>query len=168
MKFNLKSIFEIKLTNKDDSYFDMEDFNYDKNEDFYYSNLVNSIILFSLTSVELEKVAAPTFDPIFELESEIDYAFLPVLFETIFRNKLIRGSLRAELLAFKKETDDISSEIWDWNYLDEHPAWINVRQKANELLDKLGIENRNYNDDYMTVYDNKGNILKPGKSTTLK
>jgi hypothetical protein len=42
-----------------------------------------------LTKDKLEELDAPMFDPLFELESEIDYAFTPVCFETIFRNKLI-------------------------------------------------------------------------------
>jgi hypothetical protein len=150
MKFNLKSIFGIKSGHTTNSHPDMENFNYDKNVDFYYFNLINSIILFSLTSEELKKLMAPTFDPIFELESEADYAFLPVLFETIFRNKLINESLRAELLSLKKDSDDIPSEIWDWNYFDEHPSWINLRLKANTLLDKLGIESRTFHDTYTT------------------
>ena len=44
-----------------------------------------------------------------ELETEIDYAFTPVCFETIFRNKLLDEPFRAELLVFKKDTDDIPS-----------------------------------------------------------
>ncbi|MGF7038416.1 hypothetical protein [Mucilaginibacter lappiensis] len=168
MKINLKSIFGIKSPEIDNSPLNKEEPEYDKYVNFYYSNLINSIILFALTSNELEKLATPTFNPISELETEIDYAFTPVCFETIFRNQLVDESFKTELLAFKKGTDDIPSEIWDWDHIDIHPTWILIRQKANELLEKLGIESRTYNDDYTTVYDSKGNILKKGKSTTLK
>ena len=34
-----------------------EEREYDKHVDFYYTNLINSIILFSLTKKELEKLA---------------------------------------------------------------------------------------------------------------
>ncbi len=147
----------------DNSSFDKGEFEYDKHLDFYYTNLINAIILFSLTSAELEKLAEPTFNPIFELETEIDYAFTPICFETIFRNGLIDKSLKTELLDFKQETDNIPKGIWDLEHLDNHTMWVLVRQKANELLDKLGIQSRTYNDDFTTVYDSKGNILKKGK-----
>lgn len=136
----------------DSSAIDIEQLEYDKHVNFYYSNLINSIILFALTLDELDKLAAPTFNPMSELETEIDYAFTPVCFETIFRNKLLDESFKAELLAFKKSTDDIPPEIWDWDHIEIHPTWVQIRQKANELLEKLGIESRTYNDDYTIVY----------------
>jgi hypothetical protein len=116
-----------------------------------------------LTTKELEKLAGPVFDPMFELEAEIDYAFTPVCFESIFRNDLIDNSLKIELLTFKKETDDIPNDIWDWEFIDSHTTWISVRQKANNLLDKLGVTSRTYNDDFTSIYDNVGNIIKKGK-----
>lgn len=145
MKINLKSIFGIKSKVKHVNSNDNEEIDYDKYVDFYYTNLINSIILFSFTRNELEKLSAPSFDPIFELESEIDYAFLPVCFDTIFRNNVIDISLKNELLEFKQETDNISSEIWNWEFIDNHESWITVKQKASILLDKLGIVNRVYN-----------------------
>jgi len=160
MKVSLKSIFGIKSSARDGSMPDKENLKYDKNVSFYYSNLINSIILFSLTFEELDKLGGPLFNPIFELESEIDYAFTPVLFETIFRNGIIDNSFKSDLLKFKQETDDIPQEIWDWDYLDKNETWILIRQKANELLDKLGIDGRTYKDEYTTVYNNKRHILK--------
>src|SRR5690606_11701514 len=106
--------------------------------EFYYVNLINSLVLFSMTTKELEQLAGPAFNLMTELESEIDYAFTPVCFDTIFRNRLISDSFKNELLTFKKETDDIPSEIWDWEFIDNHLRWVSVRQKANNLLDKLG------------------------------
>ena len=90
--------------------------------------------------------------------------FTPVCFETIFRNGLIDKSFKIDLLDFKQRTDNIPKEIWSWEYLDNHTNWVLVRQKANELLDKLGIQNKTYNDEFTTVYDSKGNILKKGKN----
>lgn len=66
-----------------------EEIEYDKYVDYYESNLVNSLKLFSYSKSELEILIEPAFDPIFELESEIDYAFTPVLFQTVFRNNRI-------------------------------------------------------------------------------
>ena len=145
-----------------------EEIEYDKHVDFYWSNLVNSLKLFSCSKNELEKLIEPAFDPIFELESEIDYAFTPVLFETIFRNNLIESKYKTELLDFKQLTDEIPSEIWDWEFLDEEQKWIEVREKANELLDKLGITDRKYNEEYTTVYDKNGKIIKQGKKVANK
>jgi hypothetical protein len=164
MKLDLKSIFGIKAPKTDNFSFDSEEQEYDKHVDFYYTNLINSIILFSLTSSELEKLAAPTFDPLSELETEIDYAFTPVCFETIFRNGLIDKSFKTELIAFKQLTDNIPKEIWDWKFIDNHETWITVRQKGNTLLDKLSVTSRTYNDDFTTIYDSDGNIIKKGKN----
>lgn len=159
----LKSIFSFLSKKKptemhDDAY-------YDQFVDFYYSNIINSIILFALSEKELEKLAAPAFDPMFELESEIDYAFLPVCFDTVFRNAKINPSLKQDFLDFKLKTDEVPREIWNWEYLETHEYWISIRTEANRLLDKIGINHRNYSDDYTTVYDINGTILKQGKST---
>lgn len=164
MKINLKSIFNRKPTSTDNSSVDKEEIEYDKYVDFYYTNLINSLILFSLTSKELEKLAGPVFNPMTELELEIDYAFTTVCFDTIFRKDLIDKSFKYDLLEFKKWTDDIPSEIWDWEFIDNHETWVTTRQKANALLDKLGVTSRTYNDDYTTIYDNAGNVIKKGKN----
>ncbi|MCL3781316.1 hypothetical protein EMN47_13075 [Prolixibacteraceae bacterium JC049] len=103
-----------------------EENEYDKHVDFYWSNLLNSLKLFSYSRIELEQLVAPTFDP-------------------IFRNNLIDKSLRKELLDFKVQTDQIPSEIWDWDYIEQESQWIEVRKKANNLLNKLGITDRKYN-----------------------
>ena len=164
MKINLKSFFGIKSSSTEKKSVDKTELEYDQYVDFYYTNLINSIFLFSLTTDKLEKLSTPTFDPIFELESEIDYAYTPVCFETIFRNKYIDISLKNELLEFKHETDNIPKEIWDWEFIDNNEVWIVIRQKANNLLDKLNVTSRTYNDDYTTVYDNEGNIIRKGKN----
>ena len=93
MKFNLKSIFGNKKSSSKEEPEEYNDEYYDKDVDFYYSNLINSIILFTLTTNELEKLSGPVFNPLAELESEIDYAFTPVCFETVFRNNLIDSKL---------------------------------------------------------------------------
>lgn len=165
MKLNWKSIFGAK---KSTSKEDFDETYYDRNVEFYYSNLINSLVLFSFTTKELEKLAGPLFNPMSELETEIDYAFLPVCFETIFRNDRIDSSLKSELLDFKKKTDDIPAEVWDWEFIDTHELWVEARKDANDLLNKLGIKGREYNDEYETIYDNEGNVIKKGKTVANK
>ncbi len=164
MKINKRKIFGSKVSATYNSSVAKDEIEYDKHADFYYTNLINSLILFSLTTGELEKLAGPVFNPMTELESEIDYVFTPVCFDTIFRNGLIVNSFKSELLEFKKETDNIPSELWDWKYIDHNATWIAIRQKANNMLDKLGVTSRTYNDDYTIVYDNEGKIIKKGKN----
>lgn len=163
MNVNWKAIFGSNTSSSKKGTEELNDAYYDKHVDSYYTNLINSLVLFSFTTEELEKLAGPAFDPMFELETEIDYAFTPVCFETIFRNEIIDNSLKTELLAFKKKTDEIPSEIWEWELIDNHATWIEIRKEANELLNKLDVSTREYDDDYTTVYDNQGNIIKKGK-----
>ena len=156
--FNQKnSSHNLKVGGSDEEY-------YDKYADFYYSNIINSLILFTLKTEELEKLASPVFNPLTELESEIDYAFTHVCFETVFRNGLIAGVFKDELLSFKKKTDEIPVEIWEWDQIDNHNTWIETRNEANSLLERLGVTSRNYSEDYTTVYDNNGRITKKGKN----
>jgi len=162
MKINLKSIFGIKPASTDKSSVDKEEIEYDKHVEFYYTNLINSLILFSLTSKELEKLTGPVFNPITELETEIDYAFTPVCFDSVFQNGLVDSLFKTELLAFKKWTNDIPSEIWDWEFIDNHETWITTRLKANDLLDKLGVTSRTYSDYSTTIYDKEKNIIAKG------
>ncbi|SMO34440.1 hypothetical protein SAMN06265171_101149 [Chryseobacterium rhizoplanae] len=123
---------------------------YDKHVDFYYTNIINSLILYSYNVDQLDEMAPILIDPLAELYEELDYAFIPVLFETIFRNKRINESFKEDLLQFKKNVDDIPVEIWDWDFLDQHETWKNIRLEAEMLLNKLNIETRTYNTDYTT------------------
>ncbi|BAP30839.1 uncharacterized protein CHSO_1802 [Chryseobacterium sp. StRB126] len=131
---------------------------YDKHVDFYYTNIINSLILYTYNVEELDKMAPVLIDPLTELYEELDYAFLPVLFETVFRNKLIDMSLKEELLLFKKKVNDTSNEIWDWNILDTHEFWKNIKIDAEQLLHKMNIETREYNTDYTTIIPMKNNV----------
>lgn len=163
MMINLKSIFGIKPTLTDKPTVDKEEIEYDKHVDFYYTNIVNSIILFTYDSAELDEMAPILIDPLTELYEELEYAFTPVCFETVFRVGLIKNSLKNELLTFKKEVDEIPNEIWDYEFIDNHETWATIRQKSNVLLDKLGVSSRTYNDDFTTICDVDGNILHQGK-----
>ncbi|KQT35917.1 hypothetical protein ASG22_02540 [Chryseobacterium sp. Leaf405] len=90
-------------------------------------------------------------DPLAELYEELDYAFLPVLFETVFRNRLIDESFKEELLNFKKKVDEIPGELWDWEILDTNEIWKDIRTNAETLLNKLNIESRAYNEGHTTI-----------------
>lgn len=163
MKINLKSIFGTKPKLTDQPSVDKEVVDYDKYAEYYYTNIINSIILYTYDSAKLYEMAPILIDPLTELYEELEYAFTPVCFETVFRVGLIENSLKNELLTFKKEVDEIPHDIWDYPFIDNHETWATIRKKANVLLDKLGVTSRRYNDDFTTIYDVDGNILHHGK-----
>ena len=142
----------------------MKETDYDKHVDFYYTNVINSLILFTYDSVKLGEMAPVLIDPLTELYEELQYACTPVCLDTVVRMELITDSMKDELLVFKKEIEEIPTEIWEWEFLDQHETWLITRQKANILLDKLGLTSRTYNDDYLTIYDKEGNIMRKGKT----
>ncbi|WP_131726138.1 hypothetical protein [Chryseobacterium sp. Leaf405] len=118
---------------------------------FYYTNIINSLILHTYDTKELFKMVPVLIDPLAELYEELDYAFLPVLFETVFRNRLIDESFKEELLNFKKKVDEIPGELWDWEILDTNEIWKDIRTNAETLLNKLNIESRAYNEGHTTI-----------------
>jgi hypothetical protein len=164
MKINLKSIFGVKPTSAHDPPVDKKEIESDKETDFYYTNIINSIILYTYDSTKLGEMAYILIDPLTELFEELEYAMTPVCFDTVFRFELIDNSFKNELLEFKNEVDNIPTEIWNWEFIDSHEIWIMIRQKANALLDKLGVATRVYNRDFTTIYDNEGNIIIKGKN----
>ncbi|TWI80378.1 hypothetical protein IQ13_3055 [Lacibacter cauensis] len=164
MKINLKSIFGNKRTSPDKSSAEKVEIVHDKHVDFYYTNIINSIILYTFDATKLEEMAPILIEPLTELYEELEYAFTPVCFETVFRLGVIDSTFKNELLEFKKEVDNIPAEIWDWEFIDSHETWITIRNKAYLLLEKLGVANRTYNDDFTTIYDNEGNIIRKGKN----
>ncbi|MEN5436396.1 hypothetical protein ABE545_22385 [Sphingobacterium faecium] len=133
---------------------------YDKHVRFYYTNIVNSLILFTYKSRELELMASPIYDPMTELYEELEYAYTPVCFETVFRNNLIPIIYKKELLTFKTKVDQMPSEIWDWEYLEEHPSWINIRTDAEEILKKMGITHRVYDYSFTNIISSSGEVIK--------
>jgi len=165
MKFNFNSFFKSKqdkeippITEDDDNlgFTKIELEEYDKNVKFYYTNILNSLILYTYNVEKLDKMTPILIDPLTELYEELDYAFLPVLFETVFRNKLLDESFKEELLLFKKKVDDIPVELWDWELLDKNEIWAKIRIDAENILNKLNIKTRIYNTDYITIISNTG------------
>lgn len=131
---------------------------YDKHVHFYYTNIINSLILYTYNVEELDRMAPVLIDPLTELYEELDYAFLPVLFETVFRNKLIDLSLKEELLLFKKKVDDTPDEIWDWEVLATSEVWKDIRCMAGEILTKMNIDSRVYNTKYITIISQSNKV----------
>ncbi|MBM7420658.1 MULTISPECIES: hypothetical protein [Chryseobacterium] len=165
MKFNFNSFFKSKqdkeippITGDYDNlgFTKIELEEYDKNVKFYYINILNSLILYTYNVEKLDKMTPILIDPLTELYEELDYAFLPVLFETVFRNKLFDESFKEELLLFKKKVDDIPAELWDWELLDTNEIWIKIRIDAENILNMLNIKTRIYNTDYTTIISNTG------------
>ncbi len=163
VKMNFRSIFSIFFPPKQSQQND-EAIDHDQYVGFYYTNLINSLILFSLTKEELEKLEGPGFDVMFELYSEIDYT--PVCFETVFRTGNIDLSFREELLDFRGQVENVYNQIWEWEYVGSHPLWLALKERSNDMLNRLGIDHRTYNEDYLTVYDQDGNILKRGNNVS--
>ena len=163
MKGNFKSIFGIKAFSSDNSKLVKEELESD-NVNYYYTNIVNSIILYTYDTKELEKMTPILIDPLTELYEELEQAFTPVCFETVLRLKLIDNSFKTELLKFKQEVDNIPPEIWDWEFIDNHESWKKIRNHANELLNKIGVTSRIYNDRYTTIFDSEGNIIRKGEN----
>ena len=129
----------------------MSSSNYDDNAKVYYRSLVNTLILYSMNVADLDRLAGPTFNPLTELETELDFAFTPVIFETVFRNQLIEAEMKDELIAFKADVDTIPNEIWDYPFVDCHPKWIRLHNSADRLLTMMGITTRTYSE-YYTVH----------------
>jgi len=124
---------------------------YNKHVKFYYTNLINSLILFSYNSERLARMAPILIDPLTELYEELQYAFTPILFETVFRNKLINQNHKEKLLTFKTKVEEIPNEIWNWGFLDENENWKQIRNEAENLLNEIGITSRTYNDEFTTI-----------------
>lgn len=160
MKFNFSSLFKLKQkketpfindSQNDLGFTETELKEYDKHVNFYYTNIINSLILYTYNVEQLDEMAPILIDPLTELYEELDYAFLPVLFETVFRNKMIAENYKEELLAFKIKVDRIPVELWDWEILDIDESWAKIRIDAGNLLKKLNIKTRIYNTDFTTI-----------------
>ena len=70
---------------------------YDKHVDFYHSNLINALILYTYEEKDLDKMAPILIDPLTELYEELDYAFE-------FLDQLSTPKLKREKKILKKKT----------------------------------------------------------------
>ena len=96
-------------------------------------------------------MASILIDPLTELYEELQYAFTPVCFETVFRNNYLEQKYKEDLLLFKSKVEKVPNEIWEWEFFDKDEAWIELRTDAEILLNKLGITSRTYNDEFTTT-----------------
>lgn len=158
-----KQDYEFSEEFNDDGFSNEDLLHYDEHLDFYYSNLINSLILFTYSSEELQKMEPILFDPLTELYEELDYAFIPVLFETIFRNNIINNKHKEELLDFRKQVEEIPNEIWDYPYIGVHPKWKDIQIFAENILHQLNIETRIFNTQFHTVLSKEGKTIFKGK-----
>jgi hypothetical protein len=136
---------------------------YDKSVDFYYKNLINSLILFTYNSDELLNMEPILIDPLTELYEELDYAYLPVCFETIFRNSAIDLIYKQELLNFRTKVDEIPNNFWDYEYIDSSEKWKEIKTHAENLLIKLGVETREFNTQYHKIINSNGKTIFNGR-----
>jgi hypothetical protein len=159
MKFNfLKSQRKNKSSKNDEV---KEDFTeYDKHVKFYYTNIINSLILFTYNSEQLKEMTPVLIDPLTELYEELQYAFTQVCFETVFRNKFIADIFKEDLLTFKTHVEEIPNEIWNWEFLDQDETWKRIRDNAEELLNNIGITSRTYNDNFATIISITGERIE--------
>lgn len=154
-KSNKKNLAPKQKENDNDMGFTQSELEeYDKHVDFYYTNLINALILYTYNGKELDKMANVLFDPLSELYEELDYAFTPILFKTLFKNNLIENQFKDILLEFKTKVDNIPNEIWDWEFLDNNETWLSIRSEANQILNILEITSRTYNTDYTNIISN--------------
>jgi hypothetical protein len=123
---------------------------------YQYSCIYNSLVLFANTVDYLKSLSAPTFDPIFELESEFDIGFNDYTLDKNLENGTIKESLKQDLLDFKKSVDNVPSQLSNYEDLDTHETWKNIRDHANILLTKMGETRREYDHGFTTIiYVNK-------------
>lgn len=126
-----------------------------KEKNHFYNCLLNSLVLFACEKEYFESLIGPTFAPLFELETEFDYAFTPIVFENGCEFGNIKQSLKSRLIYFKEEVDKLPNEIWEWDELYVNKEWIRIRQESKKILKKLGEETRkckkktSYNNVYM-------------------
>ena len=150
----------IKLTRRQKSDSDeLKEIPTDKTKDYHYSCLYNSLVLFAATPEYLKSLSGPVFAPIFELETDFDYAFGDFIFEQNFKNGKVNESLRNDLLKFKTKVDKTEPAIWTIEEIETNSIWQDIRNDANLLLDKLGEKRRAYDfgNTTIVVADNKTN-----------
>ena len=119
--------------------------------EYQYSCVYNSLILFANSVDYLKSLSAPAFDPIFELESEFDIGFSDYTLQKNFENGTIKHELRRELLDFKKSVADVSADLWNYESIEKHETWENIRAQANLLLTKMGETRRIYDERFTTI-----------------
>jgi hypothetical protein len=115
-----------------------------KEKQFFYNGLLDSLALFSCEKDYFESLISPTFSPLFELETEFDYAFMPIVFKNSCEFGKINQTLKVRLVDFQKRVNELPKELWEWEELYSNKKWLEIRQESKNILKKLGEENRKF------------------------
>ncbi len=138
---------------------------YDKHVEFYHSNLVNALLLYTYGESQLDDMHDLLGNPLHELWEELDYAFTPGLLETIFRNNVLQHEIKSELIEFKIKVKAIPDELWEWDQLDKNPIWQSIRSEADRLLNIMNVNSRTYDTSYTTIYNGStGRVIVKGSN----
>jgi hypothetical protein len=121
-------------------------------ENYYYSCLYNTLVLFAASPHYLGTLAGPGFEVPFEMETEFLCAFDEPVFSAVFKSGKVAEEVREELLAFKKEVDALPGALWQWEEILTNNSWQPVRARAEQLLLKLAENRREYDFSFTTVF----------------
>ena len=120
-------------------------------DEFYFSCVCNSLILFAAAPEYLKTLSAPGFNILFELETEFDYAFEDALINQCITSGKIDITLKPELLTFKQRIKSLPPELWNFPALEQNELWQQIRQDADILLTKLHVESRTLNNKFTRI-----------------
>lgn len=109
-----------------------------------YKNLYNALVLFASNYDYLMSLDSPTFDVEFELGSEFDIGLSDENVEHLFYKRRISQELKDLILEFKELIIAVPDSFWTIEELESNPVWNQVRDQANEILEKLGETDRSY------------------------
>ncbi len=112
---------------------------------FFYNCLLDSLVLFACEKDYFESLISPVFAPLFELETEFDYAFMPVVFDNGCEFGEISRSLKIKLIGFKTKVKELPKVLWKWEELYSNKKWLKIREESNNILKELGEEKRKFN-----------------------
>jgi hypothetical protein len=122
-------------------------------DNYCYSCLYNMLVLFAAPPHYLSTLAGPGFEVPFEMETAFLWAFDEPDFSAVFHSGKVAEAARGELLAFKKEVDDLPGACWQWEAIQTDDGWQPIRSRAEQLLWKLGENRREYDFSFTTVFE---------------
>ncbi len=115
-----------------------------KEKNHFYNRLLNCFVLYACEEKYFKSFIDLEFQPIFELQSELEYAFMPVVFDTSIRFKNINAKMVDRLIKFKETVEALPEELWEWSELYTRQEWIDIRKEAKDILSTFGEANRKF------------------------
>ena len=100
----------------------------------------------------MKSLSGPAFDPIFELESELDIGFSNYNLDANVSNKNINNAQKELLLSFKSKVLSVPADMWTFEHIENSEVWKDIRIEANKLLEVIGVSRREYNHDFTTIH----------------